>query len=181
MGMAWARKPEIVVLNKADAIPKAALAKKRASLEKVSGQKVLVMSGCQRRRRRRCPCRFGAQSGCRPKQGTAQIARAAELGAVTDHLAKAKRIVVKVGSALLVDSAAGTLKREWLASLAADIAALKQDQEGDHHPSPPVRLALGRRALKLKSSILRLEESQAAAAVGQGAARASLCRRIPWP
>jgi GTP-binding protein len=38
-------KPEIVVLNKADAIPKAALAKKRASLEKVSGQKVLVMSG----------------------------------------------------------------------------------------------------------------------------------------
>ena len=38
-------KPEIVVLNKADAIPKAALAKKRASLEKVSGQKALVMSG----------------------------------------------------------------------------------------------------------------------------------------
>ena len=38
-------KPEVVVLNKADAIPKAALAKKRASLEKVSGQKVVVMSG----------------------------------------------------------------------------------------------------------------------------------------
>jgi GTP-binding protein len=38
-------KPEIIVLNKADAIPKAALAKKRASLEKVSGRKVLVMSG----------------------------------------------------------------------------------------------------------------------------------------
>ncbi len=38
-------KPQIVVLNKADAIPKAALAKKRASLEKVSGQAVIVMSG----------------------------------------------------------------------------------------------------------------------------------------
>jgi GTP-binding protein len=38
-------KPEIIVLNKSDAIPKAALAKKRASLEKVSGTKVLVMSG----------------------------------------------------------------------------------------------------------------------------------------
>ncbi|HEX3483539.1 MAG TPA: GTPase ObgE [Micropepsaceae bacterium] len=38
-------KSEVVVLNKSDAIPKAALAKKRASLEKASGQKVLVMSG----------------------------------------------------------------------------------------------------------------------------------------
>ena len=42
---------------------------------------------------------------------------------MTDHLAKAERIVVKVGSALLVDSKAGALKRDWLASLAADIAA----------------------------------------------------------
>jgi GTP-binding protein len=38
-------KPEIVVLNKIDAIPKAALAKKRASLERASGAKVFVMSG----------------------------------------------------------------------------------------------------------------------------------------
>jgi len=44
---------------------------------------------------------------------------------VSDHLAKCKRIVVKVGSAILVDSAAGQLKRDWLASLAADIAELK--------------------------------------------------------
>ncbi|MGC2155596.1 MAG: glutamate 5-kinase, partial [Pseudolabrys sp.] len=35
-----------------------------------------------------------------------------------------RRIVVKVGSSLLVDSSAGGLKREWLASLAADVAAL---------------------------------------------------------
>ena len=38
-------KPEIVALNKSDAIPKAALAKKRAALEKACGHKVFVMSG----------------------------------------------------------------------------------------------------------------------------------------
>jgi glutamate 5-kinase len=85
---------------------------------------------------------------------------------VTDHLAKAKRIVVKVGSALLVDSTAGALKHEWLASLASDIAALKKDKKEVIIVSSGA-IALGRRALKLKSSVLRLEESQAAAAVGQ--------------
>jgi len=85
---------------------------------------------------------------------------------VSNHLAQAKRIVVKVGSALLVDSAAGTLKREWLASLAADIAALKKDRKEIIIVSSGA-IALGRRALKLKSGALRLEESQAAAATGQ--------------
>ena len=46
---------------------------------------------------------------------------------MTGPLAKAKRIVVKVGSTLLVDSAAGALKRDWLASLASDIAELKKE------------------------------------------------------
>ena len=85
---------------------------------------------------------------------------------MSDHLAKAKRIVVKVGSALLVDSGAGALKREWLASLAADIAALK-DAKKEIIIVSSGAIALGRRALKLKSGALRLEESQAAAAVGQ--------------
>jgi GTP-binding protein len=44
-GHGLAEKPEIVVLNKSDAIPKAALAKKRASLEKACGQQLFVMSG----------------------------------------------------------------------------------------------------------------------------------------
>jgi glutamate 5-kinase len=83
-----------------------------------------------------------------------------------DHLSRAKRIVVKVGSALLVDSAAGALKHEWLASLAADIAALKQAKKEIIVVSSGA-IALGRRALKLKLGVLRLEESQAAAAVGQ--------------
>ena len=85
---------------------------------------------------------------------------------MTDHLAKAKRIVVKVGSTLLVDSAAGALKRDWLASLAADVAALKQAKKEVIIVSSGA-IALGRRALKLKAGALRLEESQAAAAVGQ--------------
>jgi glutamate 5-kinase len=88
------------------------------------------------------------------------------LGAVTDHLASAKRIVVKVGSTLLVDSAAGAFKRDWLASLAADVAALRQAKKEVIVVSSGA-IALGRRALKLKSGALRLEESQAAAAVGQ--------------
>jgi len=85
---------------------------------------------------------------------------------VSDHLAGAKRIVVKVGSALLVDSASGQLKRDWLASLASDIAALKQEGKEIVIVSSGA-IALGRRALNLKSGALRLEESQAAAAVGQ--------------
>jgi glutamate 5-kinase len=88
------------------------------------------------------------------------------LGAVTDHLASAKRIVVKVGSTLLVDSTAGAFKRDWLASLAADVAALKQAKKEVIVVSSGA-IALGRRALKLKSGPLRLDESQAAAAVGQ--------------
>ena len=45
----------------------------------------------------------------------------------TPSLKDFRRIVVKVGSSLLVDSAAGGLKREWLTSLSADIAALHKD------------------------------------------------------
>ena len=85
---------------------------------------------------------------------------------MTDHLASAKRIVVKVGSTLLVDSTAGAFKRDWLASLAVDVAALKQAKKEVIVVSSGA-IALGRRALKLKSGALRLEESQAAAAVGQ--------------
>ena len=85
---------------------------------------------------------------------------------MTDHLGNAKRIVVKVGSALLVDSAAGALKRDWLTSLADDVAALKRANKEIIIVSSGA-IALGRRALKLKSGALRLEESQAAAATGQ--------------
>jgi GTP-binding protein len=44
-GHGLAEKPETIVLNKSDAVPKAALARKRSALEKASGHKVLIMSG----------------------------------------------------------------------------------------------------------------------------------------
>ena len=76
------------------------------------------------------------------------------------------RIVVKVGSSLLVDSVAGQLKREWLSSLAADIEALHKESK-DLIVVSSGAIALGRTVLKLPTGTLKLEDSQAAAAVGQ--------------
>jgi glutamate 5-kinase len=84
----------------------------------------------------------------------------------TPALTSFRRIVVKVGSSLLVDHAAGSLKRDWLASLAADIAELHKDKR-DIIVVSSGAIALARASLKLPSGALRLEEAQAAAAVGQ--------------
>ena len=84
----------------------------------------------------------------------------------TPSLSSFRRIVVKVGSSLLVDAAAGSLKRDWLASLAADIAALYA-QKRDVIVVSSGAIALGRAVLKLPAGALKLEDSQAAAAVGQ--------------
>jgi glutamate 5-kinase len=82
------------------------------------------------------------------------------------RLADAKRVVVKVGSALLVDGDKGRLNRTWLESLVADVALLrKRGQEVILVSSGAI--ALGRRHLNLAAGKLKLEESQAAAAVGQ--------------
>jgi glutamate 5-kinase len=85
---------------------------------------------------------------------------------MTDLLSSARLIVIKVGSSLLVDTVTGSVRREWLKSLAADIAALKHEGKEVVLVSSGA-IALGRRALKLKPGLLRLEESQAAAAAGQ--------------
>jgi len=77
-----------------------------------------------------------------------------------------RRIVVKVGSSLLVDSSAGGLRRDWLASLAVDIAGLHR-QKCDVLVVSSGAIALGRAVLKLPQGALKLEDSQAAAAVGQ--------------
>ncbi|HEY0235794.1 MAG TPA: glutamate 5-kinase [Afipia sp.] len=77
-----------------------------------------------------------------------------------------RRIVVKVGSSLLIDAAAGEVKAAWLTALAADIAKLHGDGK-DVLVVSSGSIALGRSRLKLPSGALKLEESQAAAAVGQ--------------
>ena len=84
----------------------------------------------------------------------------------TPTLSSFRRIVVKVGSSLLVDAAAGSLKRDWLASLAADIAGLHKNK-CDVIVVSSGAIALGRAVLKLPGGPLKLEDSQAAAAVGQ--------------
>ncbi|KOF18859.1 glutamate 5-kinase [Ensifer adhaerens] len=80
-------------------------------------------------------------------------------------LQKYRRVVIKIGSALLVDRATG-LKKAWLDAMCADIAALRA-RGVDVLVVSSGAIALGRTVLKLPPGALKLEESQAAAAVGQ--------------
>jgi glutamate 5-kinase len=81
-------------------------------------------------------------------------------------LAQARRVVVKVGSALLVDTDSGRVNRAWLETLIEDLLRLRRRGQRVILVSSGA-IALGRRRLGLKHGSLRLEESQAAAAVGQ--------------
>ncbi|HVW71220.1 MAG TPA: glutamate 5-kinase [Steroidobacteraceae bacterium] len=81
-------------------------------------------------------------------------------------LRQARRIVVKVGSALLVDSETGRVNRAWLETLIEDLLRLRKRNQQVILVSSGA-IALGRRELRLGKGPLRLEESQAAAAVGQ--------------
>src|SRR6201991_2524462 len=76
-----------------------------------------------------------------------------------------RRIVIKIGSALLVDRKTG-LRKAWLDGICADINGLKA-KGADVLVVSSGAIALGRSVLDLPSGTLKLEESQAAAAVGQ--------------
>jgi glutamate 5-kinase len=94
-------------------------------------------------------------------------------------LSDARRVVIKIGSALLVDRATGALRAPWLASLAEDVAGLRA-RGADVILVSSGSIALGRGVLGLPAAALSLEQSQAAAAVGQiklaGAYEAALAR-----
>ncbi len=81
-------------------------------------------------------------------------------------LTTARRIVIKIGSALLVDRVTGRLRHDWLSSLAADVVWLK-GLGMDVVLVSSGSIALGRGVLGLGLGPLALEQSQAAAAVGQ--------------
>ncbi|WP_299692782.1 glutamate 5-kinase [uncultured Tateyamaria sp.] len=81
-------------------------------------------------------------------------------------LTDARRLVVKIGSALLVDRHTGALRQDWLAGLAEDVAWLT-GQGCQVVLVSSGSIALGRGVLNLPASDLALEQSQAAAAVGQ--------------
>jgi glutamate 5-kinase len=81
-------------------------------------------------------------------------------------LRSARRLVVKIGSALLVDEGDGRIRRAWLDALADDVAACRaRGQEVVIVSSGAI--AVGREHLGLVGRTLRLEEKQAAAATGQ--------------
>jgi glutamate 5-kinase len=84
----------------------------------------------------------------------------------TDRLAAATRVVIKIGSALLVDSDSGRLNRAWLEALAAEVDRLRQRGQQVLIVSSGA-IALGRRYLGLTREQSRLEDHQAAAAAGQ--------------
>lgn len=81
-------------------------------------------------------------------------------------LSEARRLVLKIGSALLVDANSGELKITWLKALAEDVARIKA-RGTDVVIVSSGSISLGRRVLKLPAGALSLESSQAAAAVGQ--------------
>jgi glutamate 5-kinase len=78
----------------------------------------------------------------------------------------ARRVVVKIGSSLLVGRARGELNAAWLASLAEDVADLAEAGKQVILVSSGA-IALGRHMLGFPTGALELEKSQAAAAVGQ--------------
>ena len=80
--------------------------------------------------------------------------------------ASSKRLVVKIGSSILVDETQGQIRRDWLEALTGDVARLHRNGcEVVLVSSGAIRL--GRTYLKLPSGTLKLEENQAAAATGQ--------------
>ncbi len=82
-----------------------------------------------------------------------------------EDLKKSRRIIIKVGSALLVEERTGQVNTKWLKSLINDIKVMHaRGQEVVLVSSGAI--ALGRRFLGLPKGHLRLQESQAAAATG---------------
>jgi glutamate 5-kinase len=80
-------------------------------------------------------------------------------------LSQARRLLVKIGSALLVE-ASGEIRQSWLERLADDLAQLRR-QGMEVLVVSSGAIAVGRRRLGLAAPALKLEEKQAAAATGQ--------------
>lgn len=93
------------------------------------------------------------------------MAAVSEVRVAVPDVRAAKRLVIKIGSALLVDRATG-LRQGWLSALAMDVAEAKV-RGADVVLVSSGSIALGRKVLGLPVGELTLEQSQAAAAVGQ--------------
>ncbi len=170
-GGGLAAKPRLTVLNKCDALEPeharraargAGRGGRRAGARHVGrvgrgrGRGAARAAGDDRRARR--------DGGGWRGRGAGRVV-VAGLSAGPRTLEGARRVVVKVGSALLVERETGRLRSDWLAGLAADVAALRALGVEVVVVSSG-SIALGRRTLSLPAD-LALEQSQAAAAVGQ--------------
>ena len=85
---------------------------------------------------------------------------------MSQRLSDSKRLVIKIGSALLVDERSGAIRQDWLRALAEDVAGLR-DGGIEVLLVSSGAIAVGRRHLGLVGRQPRLEEKQAAAATGQ--------------
>jgi glutamate 5-kinase len=85
---------------------------------------------------------------------------------MTQRLSDSRRLVIKIGSALLVEEKSGAIHRGWLEALADDVAALRENGVEVLLVSSGA-IAVGRRHLGLTQRTIKLEEKQAAAATGQ--------------
>jgi glutamate 5-kinase len=85
---------------------------------------------------------------------------------MTQKLSDSRRLVVKIGSALLVEEPSGAIRQKWLQALAEDVAELRAKGIEVLLVSSGA-IAVGRRHLGLVGKTPRLEEKQAAAATGQ--------------
>ena len=91
---------------------------------------------------------------------------AAEKTLLPEALSAARRITIKIGSALVVDAETGLANAAWLEGVARDVAALMKEGRTVMVVSSGAG-ALGRRHLGLTGKRLKLDEKQAAAAAGQ--------------
>jgi glutamate 5-kinase len=97
---------------------------------------------------------------------SAPAAEQRNASAPAHSLASSRRLIIKIGSALLVEETSGNIRRSWLQALAEDIARCRaRGQEVLIVSSGAI--AVGRRHLGLTGRTLRLDEKQAAAATGQ--------------
>ena len=85
---------------------------------------------------------------------------------MNDTINKAKRVVIKIGSSLMVNQNTGELREEWLKTLTIDIAELRKKNK-DVIIVTSGSVALGRKYITKAKQNMKLEEKQAAAACGQ--------------
>ena len=174
-GGGLADKPELIGLNKLDAMTPREASARRTALAKASGQRVMLLSGATGEgvpevlRALQSMINAERQGAATGKKLPLPLREGSGEGAgpvMTPTLASAQRLVVKIGSALVVDQEEAAPRTAWLDGVAADIASLRARGVEVIVVSSGA-IALARRSLGLHQRRLRLEEQQAAAAVGQ--------------